>query len=411
MPLANSSTQRRKTKMAMTYVDGNVWNDQEKGFYFEVKEAKIASDSEGNKIAILDVAYDMTENAEVTTYRRRAYRDTNSITGYFTVVNGLKIALKYELNVNGYTVSYISKQYDTKGYKKLSTGIGSKGHQKVRETVDNKVTIKEEPKVQEPTTSDWSDDEVRHEKYETIKACLEANVPVYLAGPAGSGKNYTVEQICKDIGWDLYFSNSVQQEYKLTGFIDAGGKFHDTEFYKACTSEKDCVFFLDEMDASIPEVLVLLNAAIANGYFEFPTGRVDLKKVHFVAAGNTVGSGSDELYTGRLVIDQATLDRFAIIEFDYDANVEMKLAYNDKQLVRFIHRLRNSAKDQGIRATFSYRAITMVVKLQGKIKLNEVLKVAVFKGLDEDTVKQLVNGATLKGLGDIYSEAALGLVA
>ena len=89
--------------MAMTYVDGNIWNDQEKGFYFEVKEAKIASDSEGNKIAILDVVYDMNENAEVTTYRRRAYRDANSITGYFTVVNGLKIALKYELNVNGYT--------------------------------------------------------------------------------------------------------------------------------------------------------------------------------------------------------------------------------------------------------------------------------------------------------------------
>lgn len=53
----------------------------------------------------------------------------------------------------------------------------------------------------------------------------------------------------------------------------------------------------------------------------------------------------------------------------------------------------------------------MVVKLQPKLKLNEVITIAVFKGLDKDTVKQLVNGATLKGLGDIYSEAALGLVA
>ena len=46
------------------------------------------------------------------------------------------------------------------------------------------------------------------------------------------------------------------------------------------------------MDASIPEVLVLLNAAIANGYFEFPNGKVNLNHVHFVAAGNTVGSGA-----------------------------------------------------------------------------------------------------------------------
>ena len=29
--------------------------------------------------------------------------------------------------------------------------------------------------------------EIRHEKYEQIKTCLEAGIPVYLAGPAGSG--------------------------------------------------------------------------------------------------------------------------------------------------------------------------------------------------------------------------------
>lgn len=386
-------------------------------FYFRVVEAWV--DRSEDK-AVIKVAYDKSENPETTTYVRRAHRDKALVgVAYNVFVNGLRIhVVSTSLDCSGefkYTVNYIERQYQVKGYKRLSSGVGQKhedAHQDTRKAKVVEKSIQPKAEVQEPTTSDWDDDvEVRHEKYETIKACLEANIPVYLAGPAGSGKNFTVEQICKNIGWDFYFSNSVQQEYKLTGFIDAGGKFHDTEFYKACTSEKDCVFFLDEMDASIPEVLVLLNAAIANGYFEFPTGRVDLKKVHFVAAGNTVGSGSDELYTGRLVIDQATLDRFAIIEFDYDTNVETKLAYNDKQLVRFIHRLRDSAKDQGIRATFSYRAITMVVKLQSKMKLSEVLTIAVFKGLDKDTVKQLVNGATLKGLGDIYSEAALGLVA
>ena len=118
------------------------------------------------------------------------------------------------------------------------------------------------PKVQIPEVKG----EVRHDRYDEIKCCLECGIPVYLAGPAGSGKNYTVEQIAKELGWNFYFSNSIQQEYKLTGFIDAGGNFHETEFYKACTDENECIFFLDEMDASIPEVLVLLNAAIANGY-------------------------------------------------------------------------------------------------------------------------------------------------
>lgn len=69
------------------------------------------------------------------------------------------------------------------------------------------------------------------------------------------------------MGLDFYFTNAVSQEYKLTGFIDANGKYQETQFYKAFT--QGGLFFLDEMDASIPEVLVILNAAIANRYFDF----------------------------------------------------------------------------------------------------------------------------------------------
>lgn len=178
--------------------------------------------------------------------------------------------------------------------------------------------------------------------------------------------------------------------HKLTGFIDAGGKYHDTEFFKACTSDNDCVFFLDEMDASIPEVLVLLNAAIANGYFEFPCGRVELGHVHFVAAGNTVGSGADEVYTGRMVLDQATLDRFAIIEFDYSIRIEMALSKGNSDLVSFIRQLREEATKSGIRATFSYRCIGMVTKLEKSgMDINMIIKIAVVKGLDKDTINTL----------------------
>lgn len=230
---------------------------------------------------------------------------------------------------------------------------------------------------------------VKHEKYELIKKCLEKNRNIYLAGPAGSGKNFTVEQIAKDMGWEFYYTNSVQQEYKLTGFIDAGGEYHETEFFKACNSDKECVFFLDEMDASIPEVLVLLNSAIANGYFEFPIGRVDFDKVHFVAAGNTVGSGADEKYTGRMVLDQATLDRFIIIEFDYCLGVELKLANGNVDLVNFIRQLRREADEKGIRATFSYRCITDVTELEDVLDVVEIIKIAVVKGMDKDTINTL----------------------
>lgn len=236
-------------------------------------------------------------------------------------------------------------------------------------------------------TESAPDGVVRHAKYNQIKTCIEADIPVYLVGEAGTGKNFTLQEMAGDLGLEFYFTNSVQQEYKLTGFIDAGGVFHETEFYKAFT--KGGLFFLDEIDASIPEVLVLLNAAIANRYFEFPNGRVDAHPdFRVVAAGNTVGSGANDLYTGRLVLDSATLDRFVIIEFDYDRNIELKLAKGNEALVNFIRGLRRFAKENGVRATFSYRCIITVTKLEAAgMSAKDILAIAVFKGLDKDTIK------------------------
>ena len=267
--------------------------------------------------------------------------------------------------------------------------LRTSGERKARK-VDNSVELKVPrvvTKVKKETKQNESEsEEVRHKQFETIKTCIENNIPVYLAGPAGSGKNYTLEQISWELGLEFYFTNSVQQEYKLTGFIDAGGVYHETEFYKAFT--QGGIFFLDEIDASIPEVLVLLNAAIANRYFEFPNGKVRAhKNFRVVAAGNTVGTGADELYTGRLVLDQATLDRFVIIDFGYDENIEMHLARGNKELVQFVHSLRNQAEQCGIRATFSYRCITQVTKLErAGMPLRVVLQISVFKGMGKDTI-------------------------
>lgn len=266
-----------------------------------------------------------------------------------------------------------------------------KGQKKQKKTVDvdfseAKVYPRKpapEPEVQAPAGK------VRHRKYNTILTCIKADIPVYLVGEAGTGKNHTLQEIAEELGLDFYFTNSVQQEYKVTGFIDAGGVFHETEFYKAFTLGG--LFFLDEIDASIPEVLVLLNAAIANRYFEFPNGRVNAHPdFRVVAAGNTSGSGANELYTGRLVLDSATLDRFVEIEFDYDRNIEMSLAKNNEHLVNFVRSLRDYTKKNGIRATFSYRCIISVTKLEeAGMSLRTILEIAVLKGLDKDTVRTL----------------------
>lgn len=270
--------------------------------------------------------------------------------------------------------------------------------------IDNSIELEIPKQKEEKTKKEQKEDynkEVKHSKFDMIKACIENDIPVYLAGPAGSGKNYTLEQISWELGLEFYFTNSVQQEYKLTGFIDAGGQYHETEFYKAF--KNGGIFFLDEMDASIPEVLVLLNAAIANRYFEFPNGKIKAhKNFRVVAAGNTVGSGANEMYTGRLVLDQATLDRFAIINFGYDKNIEMHIAKGNKELVDFVEAIRTEAETNGIRATFSYRCIGMVTKLERTgLELRNILAIAVFKGMEKDTI----NNFRLYSLNNKYKTA------
>ena len=107
-----------------------------------------------------------------------------------------------------------------------------------------------------------------HEKFDEVANIVNLDIPVYLTGKAGTGKNVICQQVAEALGLDFYFTNAVTQEYKLTGFIDANGNYQETQFYKAFT--KGGLFFLDEMDASIPETLIILNAAIANRYFDFP---------------------------------------------------------------------------------------------------------------------------------------------
>lgn len=232
-----------------------------------------------------------------------------------------------------------------------------------------------------------------HEKFETCLNIVAKKVPLFISGPAGSGKNVLCKQIADALGLDFYFSNALTQEYKLTGFIDANGKYHETQFYKAFVNGG--LFMLDEIDASIPEVLVSLNAALANGYFDFPTGRVDAhEKFRAIAAGNTYGTGADIEYTGRYQLDAASLDRFAVIEIGYDESVELAISSNDHELCEFIHKFRDGVKKCGIKFVVSYRAIERIANLYVPLG-DDAIKCGLVKGLDREDLRSIVKQMNL----------------
>lgn len=356
----------------------------------EVKKFNTVIDLGNNKV-LCDIKTELGNVTIKRTFRKhtKEIRELQKQGVYCFEIQGVLYWYKKLPNTNK-MVEYKSPE-DFRSENRKSNTIYKSSEQEQKTTNKTKVDLNginlEKPKQ----IKEFEETEIRHEKFEQIKTCIENDIPVYLVGEAGTGKNHVIDQISWELGLEFYFTNSIQQEYKLTGFIDAGGVYHETEFYRAF--KNGGIFFLDEIDASIPEVLVLLNMAIANKYFEFPNGTVKAhKNFRVVSAGNTVGSGADEMYTGRMVLDQATLDRFAIIEFGYDKNIELSLAKGNKELVDFIETLRNKSKENNIRATFSYRCITMVTKLeQCGMDLKTILKIAVFKGLENDTINCFVD--------------------
>lgn len=238
--------------------------------------------------------------------------------------------------------------------------------------------------------------EILHKKFDTVLKFVNANEPVFLTGAAGCGKNVLCQQVAKALGLPFYFSNAVTQEYKITGFTDANGTFHETQFFKAF--KNGGVFMLDEMDASIPEVLVILNAAIANRYFDFPApiGYVEAHKdFRVIAAGNTFGLGADMEYVGRNQLDMASLDRFALIEIDYDTDIELMLANGDAELVDFAEDFRKACNKAGVRALVSYRAINRIAKMYEAIGIDEALKICLLKNLQKDDVQMIVKEMTV----------------
>lgn len=279
--------------------------------------------------------------------------------------------------------------------EKIESEIMGQVEQKVRDfirdeygTIERKITTVIDGKKAELQG-------VQHEKFETVLKFVANNEPVYLSGPAGSGKNVICKQVAQALGLDFYFTNAVTQEYKLTGFTDAMGNYQETQFYKAFT--KGGVFMLDEMDASIPEVLIILNAAIANRYFDFPAP-IGYREAHpnfrVIAAGNTTGHGADYEYVGRNQLDQASLDRFAFINIDYSEVIENNVAEGDIELANFCRDFRKSAIKSGVSITVSYRAISRLAKMLHLLSTEEALQTCLIKGMEKDDANMILSNMT-----------------
>lgn len=224
----------------------------------------------------------------------------------------------------------------------------------------------------------------------------------YLHGAAGCGKSHTAEQIAKALGLDFYTQNMLNFAHEVAGYGNAAGEFVETPFFNAFS--KGGLFFLDEADRSQVEGLVVLNQALAQGVFNFPV--VGNVKAHpnfrFVAAGNTVMNGADEMYTSGQTQDASFKRRLVFYEMKYDRRIELPImAQGDEVLVNFVEDVRQAITQTGALHFVSYTE-TRYMK-QHETKKEKALIRSTFKSLDMDIIRQIYGA--LKDKENVWAKA------
>jgi len=230
---------------------------------------------------------------------------------------------------------------------------------------------------------------VLHHEFETILSYIANGVNVYMYGPAGTGKSTIGEKVAEALNRKFVPESALRDDIKITGYQDANGVFHESPFYRAM--KDGALYMIDEIDNSHPDVLTVINTAIAQGYFIFPNGELvrAAKDFMVIVAGNTTGDGGDGMYI-RNVIDAASSDRFIQIEINYDIEVEKAITGENMELIDFCHEFRKAVEMMdGVNALFSYRGLSHISKMENIIPLEKLLKHALIKGVASDDMRMI----------------------
>lgn len=275
---------------------------------------------------------------------------------------------------------------------------------------------------------------VFHSEFETLLNLANARENIFIYGPTGCGKTFIASQLAQCLKLPFGFLSctvgmsegqiagrlvptvptvtTVKDKYdelvkmkfgkqeaaNLTSALSSGFQYIPSEFVNIY--ENGGVFLFDEMDAADPNVLLLINSALANGTMAVPN-RPDKpyaeRHENFVclAAANTVGTGADRSYSGRNKLDAATLDRFQIgkVFMDYDENIEKQLCPDFdlySRLLSYRRNIRESKLERALSTRFMQQAYNMKTNYNWT---NEKIDKAFFQGWSQSQIRK-VKGST-----------------
>jgi cobaltochelatase CobS len=165
-----------------------------------------------------------------------------------------------------------------------------------------------------------------------VRKLAAARLNIMLIGGAGVGKTFLAEQLA-NLDFDGRFgmvpmTGGATPSWLVGAYTLEGYRSRPfVDIYK-----NGGIFLFDEMDAADPNMLLLVNSALANGKFQNPvTGEMIERHDDFVAIActNTMGLGADRHFKGRSGLDAATVDRFRMgrVQVNLDENLAKHLFF------------------------------------------------------------------------------------
>jgi hypothetical protein len=243
--------------------------------------------------------------------------------------------------------------------------------EKVLESIDRPVTIEVKP----PNDDVAMNVGVQHRQFKELLTCMAARIPVYMVGGPGTGKTHAAETAAQALGLECEGCGTLGTAEQVTGYNSAAGTYVETAFTRRF--EHGGVFIGDELDGWLPDAAIALNAALANGWCQFPHKRIAKHKDFvFVGCANTWGTGATAEFVGRSRQDAAFLDRFAFLDWALDEALEDHLC-PDKSWLRYVRKCRTNATKTGAKVIISPRASIIGARLLAA-------------GMDRDRVVDLV---------------------
>lgn len=219
---------------------------------------------------------------------------------------------------------------------------------------------------------------------------------VYLRGPAGSGKTMGVAQAAKARGQRFYLMSigPLTGKADLFGYMPLGGGPYVRTVVRDAV-EFGGVLLLDEVDSGNAGLNTMLNILTEknNRIVSFPDGDLEKHKdFRVIATANTYGNGADRTYIGRNQQDGAFLDRFTVLNWDYDWDFVTALSGNADWTSK-VQAWFDSASRQKIPVVIGPRAaIEGADLIRAGFDEDEVAEMRVWARVSVDDKRKIVNG-------------------